>query len=77
MIWGFSFSFYLKSLVGLFLYLNMEGPGQLVTALCPHAFILSVMEGMEGQVLYFLVILEQTWENSIKCYVLHNIYSII
>lgn len=54
------FPFYLHSFEGLFSYLNMEGPGQLVTALCPHAFILCVMERMEGQVLYFLVILEQT-----------------
>lgn len=70
MIWGFRFYFYLHSFVGLCLYLNMEGPGQLVTALCPHAFILCVVERMEGQVLNFLVILEQTCEiqlNAVNC----------
>ena len=29
-------------------YLYMEGPGQLVAALGSHAFILCVVEGVEG-----------------------------
>ena len=35
----------------------MEGSGKLETTLCPHGFILSIMKGMESQVLYFLVVL--------------------
>ena len=38
-------------------YLYMKGSGKLETTLCPHGFILSIMEGMESQVLYFLVVL--------------------
>jgi hypothetical protein len=36
----------------------VKGPGQLVAALCSHRFVLRVMEGMESQVLHFLVVLE-------------------
>jgi len=36
--------------------LNMEGSGELVAALGPHGFVLSVVEGVEGEMLNFGVI---------------------
>jgi len=42
---------------GLGSYLHVEGAGQLVAALCLHGFHLGVMEGVEGQVLHFTVVL--------------------
>ncbi len=38
-------------------YLNVEGPGQLVAALCLHSLHLSTMEGVKGQVLHFTIVL--------------------
>lgn len=44
----------------------MESPRQLVTALRPHRLVLSVVEGMQCEVLYFLVVLRRDNIENIK-----------
>ena len=40
-------------------YLNMEGSGHLIAALCLHCFNFSAVKGMEGQVLNFVILLQE------------------
>ena len=45
-------------------YLDMEGSGHLIAALCLHGFNFSAMKSMKGQVLNFVILLQEKKKSS-------------